>query len=59
MRIIKCRKTNISIELMMFSVQSYEFHFPGLSLAAAISDMKKDLGALKLVPFTHLCELLP
>ena len=43
----------------MFSVQSYEFQFPGLSLAASIADMKKDLGAVKFVPFIHLCELLP
>ena len=43
----------------MFSVQSYEFQFSDLSLAAPISDMKKDPGALKLVPFIHLCELLP
>lgn len=35
----------------MFSVQSYELQFPGLSLAAPISDMKKDLGALKACPF--------
>lgn len=43
----------------MFSVRSYEFQFPGSSLAAPISDTKKDLGALKLVRFIHLCELLP
>lgn len=56
---MKCCKTNISIEPMMFSVQSYGFQFFSLSLAAPISYMKKDLGALKLVPFIHLCDLLP
>lgn len=44
---------------MMFSVQSYEFQFPGMFFAAPILDVKKDLGALKLVSFIHLCELLP
>ena len=58
-RIIKRRKTNISIEPVMFSVQSYEFQFPSLSHAAPISAVKKDLGALKLVPYIHLCGLLP
>lgn len=42
----------------MFSVQSYEFQFPSLSHAAPILAMKKDLGALKLVPYIHLLDCL-
>lgn len=43
----------------MFSVQSYELHFPGLFLAAPISDMKKDLGALKACPFYSPLRIAP
>lgn len=44
---------------MLFSVQSYGFQFFSFSLAAPILYVKKNLEALKLVPFIHLCELLP